>query len=111
MPGKKRNAEGELRQIPTNHIKAWRDFRGLTLERLVELTGLSIATLSDAENRKTDVTGKTLLEIARALRTTPGALLDLHPAKAEPWWDTFADLSDGERDQAVRLIRIMRENH
>lgn len=110
MPGKRRNSEtGELRELPRNQIKAWRDFRGLTLEELALKTSLSIATLSDVENRKQDVTGKTLLDIARALGTTPGALLDAHPVKGEPWWETFADLSEGERTRATAIVRIMRE--
>jgi transcriptional regulator with XRE-family HTH domain len=110
MPGKRRSADGIEREIPPNKITAWRNFRKLTLEQLAELTGLSTATLSDMANRKADVTGKSLLDLAKALRTTPGALLEADPRKAQPWWEIWENLSSRERDRAIAHIKVSRDN-
>jgi transcriptional regulator with XRE-family HTH domain len=80
MSGKKRNADAEERPIPRNYIREWRRFRDrMTLQRLAEKADLAESTISDAEKRVHDVTGRTLLDLSKALDTTPGALLDVNP--------------------------------
>jgi transcriptional regulator with XRE-family HTH domain len=110
MPGKRKVA-GEVREIPHNQIKAWRTFKGLTVEELAAKADLSIATISDVTTRKVDFTGKTLKQIADALETTPGALLDIDPNKSKPWWALWDTLSTPkEREQAVRVVEFWRDN-
>jgi transcriptional regulator with XRE-family HTH domain len=109
MPGKRLNSTGEVREIPPNHITAWRNFRKLTLEQLAEKTGLAVPTISEMANGKQDVTGKSLFELAAALDTTPGALLDVDPRKFPiPFWEVYDRLSQQEKEQVVRLTLAIR---
>lgn len=63
---------------PDNFIKAWREHRGLTLEQLADMIGMSHASVQRAETGKQNYTIDTLHRIAQALGTNPVTLL-LHP--------------------------------
>lgn len=109
MSGKKRGVEGQVRAIPPNKIRAWRKYRGdMSLERLAELTGLAVSTISDVETRKIDITGKTLVELAHALDTTPAALLGQNPGNDPAPWAAWDGLTEQQKEAVEGLIRSMR---
>ena len=56
-------------------VKAERNNRGYTQERLAELTDLSLPFISNIENGQSEPSVKTLIRIANALGTTSDALL------------------------------------
>lgn len=109
MPGKARTSEGDARPIPPNHIRAWRLYRGLTLEQLSELAQLSPPQISDVETGKGDVTGRTLLALATALQTTPAALLGDDPGKNQEFWDIWETLDAAGRRRAIAHVRAVKE--
>ena len=57
-------------------IRAYRKKKGLTLNRLSEKTGIAASNLSSIELSKTSPTVATLIKIAAAFGTAPGAFLD-----------------------------------
>lgn len=56
-------------------VKLWREHRGLTVEALAELAGISKAFLSQIENGKRQGTVKTLKALATALQVPLDVLL------------------------------------
>ena len=65
-----------LRQILSSNIRALRARYHLTQEKLAENAEISLPYLSDIEHCKTWVSDKTLIKLAKALRTSPASLLD-----------------------------------
>lgn len=60
-------------------IKRWRLYRGMTQEKLAELTGLSPGQISDLELGAVGYSPESLQAIADALKTPRGKLLDERP--------------------------------
>jgi transcriptional regulator with XRE-family HTH domain len=59
-----------------SRIRAYRKKRGMTLNRLAEITGIAASNLSAMELNKSSPTLNTLVKIARAFDMKPGAFLD-----------------------------------
>jgi len=66
-------ASGEVRV--GDHIRQFREARGLTLQQLAERTGFSAALLTQFENRMTSPPLGSLVKIANALDTSVSALI------------------------------------
>ena len=68
-------AEGEetyasdfIRRLATgNHLKAWREYRELTLAKLADACGVSVAAISQIENNKRSPSVDLLVKLAKAL--------------------------------------------
>lgn len=71
-----------------NHLKAWREYRGLSQHELAEKVGTSHQVIGYLERGRTQLSAKWLRTIAPALDTTPGMLLDHDPH------DLSADIID-----------------
>jgi transcriptional regulator with XRE-family HTH domain len=106
MARKQSTSPTDRRPIPVTYVRAWRTFRGLTIERLAERAELSVATISDIEKGKVDFRGRTLLAIAIALETDPGSLLSRAP-NDEELWSVFNRLGADDKPRAVALIRAL----
>lgn len=93
-------------------MRGWRKYRRLTLEQLAERSGLSVATISGIERSVHDFSGKTLLQLALALDTTPGALLTSDPAGLESEiWKIWADIGQQNRvREATAVLRALRDS-
>jgi transcriptional regulator with XRE-family HTH domain len=65
-----------------NHLKAWREHRGMTQARLAEAIGTTGAVISLLESGDRRVSHKWLLRIAPALNTRPAQLLEFDPSEA-----------------------------
>jgi transcriptional regulator with XRE-family HTH domain len=92
-----------------NFIKAWREHRGLTLQALGDKLEppASAGTMSAYESGSRNVSMDRLTQIADALGTTPGRLLDGPPegsvtAEVIQIWDRIAD---EDREQAKRVLK------
>jgi transcriptional regulator with XRE-family HTH domain len=62
-----------------NHLRAWREFRGLSQEELAEKVGTAGNVISLLESGERGLSDKWLRKLAPALGTTPGYLLDHDP--------------------------------
>lgn len=64
-------------------VKAWRKKRGITQEDLGERIGLTHSSVQRIENRLQALTQPVLDDLAMALKTTRGKLLDEPPTEAD----------------------------
>lgn len=62
-----------------NHLKAWRDFRGLTQAELADKVDTNANMIGYLENGARGLSAKWLRRLADALQITPGHLLDHDP--------------------------------
>lgn len=62
-----------------SHLRAWREFRGMTQAELAEAVGTNHNMIGYLENGKRGLSLKWLLRLAPVLKTTPGMLLDHDP--------------------------------
>jgi transcriptional regulator with XRE-family HTH domain len=92
-----------------NHLKAWREHRGMTQARLAEAIGTTGAVISLLESGDRRLSDKWLLKIAPVLNTRPGHLLELDPSEAgNDILDIWADIPEERRDQARDVLRTFR---
>ena len=59
---------GTLRKVLSANIKKYREFLGLTQEKLAETAGISANMINDIEGCRTWISDKTLLSLAAALK-------------------------------------------
>lgn len=93
------------RQWGKNTIKSWRIFRGLTVAQLAEMTNQSTGNISAIENRRQGYSDESLEKLAHALKTTPGALLDIDPLADGP--ESFWSLWEKAGPADQETIRMM----
>ena len=81
-----------------NHLKAWRDYRGMSQSELAEKVGTNANMIGYLETGERGLSAKWLRRLAPALKTTPGMLLDHDPSELD------ADILDiwGSADQRQR---------
>lgn len=91
-------------------IKEWRLFRDMTVDELAEAAGMSNGNLSALENRKQGHSDAGLANLARALGTTAGALLNVNPLDPNTgdFWRLWERATKKDRDtltiMAERLV-------
>lgn len=91
---------------PPNNLKAWREFRELTQEKLAEKAGTTPGVISLLESGKRGLSLKWLLKFAPALRTTPGMILDHDPTSLDTSiLEIWATLPAEARSQATEILQ------
>lgn len=66
-----------------NHLKAWREFRGMTQAELADLVDTNANMIGYLESGERGLSAKWLRRLAPALDTTPGLLLDHDPTQLD----------------------------
>lgn len=90
-------------------IRAWRKYRGYTLEQLAERIGMTHQNLSKIERFKVDP-GLGLLErLAEELRCEPADLIVRDPSQADSIWSIWEDIAPAERPAAARALQGFRK--
>lgn len=98
---------------------AWRDYRGLTLDELAEELGRTKGYVSDIETGAsrhgrpaTRFNRDTIDQMAKALNTTGGRLIDVNPFALEEHGEgiesIFRDLDRPSRDAVIQLVESLR---
>lgn len=64
-------------------LREWRKHRGMTQDRLVEMSGIDKTTISQLENRKVPINERYLISLGRALKCQPIDLLTWNPQVSE----------------------------
>lgn len=91
-----------------NYLQVWREYRGLTQERLAELAGTTGSVISMLEAGERGLSAKWLRKLAPILDTTPGHLLDLDPREIEnDVIDIWATASNRQRAQIVQIAKTI----
>lgn len=99
-------------QWSKNYVKEWRIFRRMTVEQLSEATGMSTGNISALENRRQGYSAEGLEKLAKALKTTPAALLGVNPLAdgTDSFWLLWEKATPQDREtltiMAGRLVGI-----
>lgn len=90
------------------HIRAWREYRGLTQEKLAERVETTPATISRLENGKQPYSQELLEALADALRCKAADLIARPPHKSQDDLLTIIEtLDDDTKAQATRILRAL----
>lgn len=89
---------------PGHFIRAWRQHKNLTLERLADQVGTTHATLSRIERGKVPYSQPLLEALAEALGTTPASLIMRDPTAKGSIWEILDQIPAAERDNAARAL-------
>ena len=89
-----------------NHLKAWREHRGLSQSELADLIGTSHQVIGYLERGRTELSAKWLRRLSEALSTTPGHLLDVDPSEVDnDIVDIWSRIPERDRANAVKALR------
>ena len=89
-----------------NHLRAWREFRALTQEKLAAKVGTTAAVISLLENGQRSLSANWLRRLAPVLQTTPGFLLDHHPDDlATEILDLWSNIPKRRQSEAIAALR------
>jgi transcriptional regulator with XRE-family HTH domain len=91
-----------------NYLQVWREFRGMTQEKLAEEAGTTGSVISMLEAGERGLSAKWLRKLAPILDTTPGHLLDLDPREIDnDVIDIWATASSRQRAQIVQIAKTI----
>jgi transcriptional regulator with XRE-family HTH domain len=94
------------------YIREWREFRGLTLERLAERVGERIggfthASLSRIERGLQPYSQPVLEAIGEALNIDPASLLMRNPSDPEGIWTVWEQAKKGQKQIIIDLAKTI----
>lgn len=100
---------GRLKHIPgekpAHFIREWREYRGLTQERLADRLDITKGALSNIETGKSGYTEPMLKALAYALMCEPADLIMRNPLKEDAIWSIWDQVPETERPRVLRLIK------
>lgn len=82
-------------------LREWREYRGLSVERLAEKAGVSPGLVSQIENRLSAGSPDSLEKLAKALDCEVGELLDIAPSKGGSMFRVWVSDEDRPRIEAI----------
>jgi len=92
-----------------NHLRAWREYRGLTQAQLGELVNTTDNVISMLESGGRQLSQKWLERLAPALRTRPGFLLEFAPEDADlSILEAIVEVPKERRVEALRLLQVFK---
>lgn len=91
-----------------NHLKAWREYRGLTQQELADAVKTTQHQIAYLESGERGLSGKWLRRLAPALRITPGFLLDQDPSDlSDDIIETWTTADDRKKQQIAAIIKAV----
>lgn len=97
-------------QPPINHLRAWREYRGLTQTQLADAVGTTHGVISLLERGDRKLSDEWLRKLAPALHTKPGVLLDYGPDEpCAAILELWADIPEERRRQAIEILLTFRK--
>lgn len=92
-----------------NYIRAWRELRRLSLEKVAAKVGSSHSTLSRVERGLQPYNQLLLEDLAELFRCDVADLLIRHPSDPEGIWSIWDGLSPPQRRQAIAVISAIKQ--
>ncbi len=91
-----------------NHLRAWREYRGLTQQELAERAETTHQVIGYLERGRTQLSAKWLRKLAPILDITPGMLLDHEPeALSADIIDIWTAATFSEKQQITDLAKVV----
>ncbi len=91
-------------------LKELRKTRGLTLDDLADMAGISKSYLSELENGRKDINGRRLKALAKALGVRPSDILgDSAGPEADELARIVAELPPADRQLLTQIARRLRD--
>jgi len=95
-----------------NNLRAWREHRGLSQNELADMVDTTQSQITHLENGERALSAKWLRKLAKALRTTPGHLLDHDPRNLPTdIVDIWLDADPDERRQLIDMAKVIVRKH
>lgn len=92
-----------------NHLRAWREYRGLTQAQLADLVGTTDNVISLLESGDRQLSQKWLERLAPALKTRAGFLLEFSPEDADlSILEAIVDVPADRKGEALRILRVFK---
>ena len=97
--------DNESKNGGPNHLRVWREYRGLSQNQLAERVGTNANMIGYLESGERGLSAKWLRRLADALETTPGHLLDHDPTELPTdILDIWTHIGKKDRAQAARIL-------
>ena len=102
--------EAEASDTPLpNHLRAWREYKGLTRGQLAKTAGTTADIIAQLESGEVDLSQKRLATLAAALKTNPGFLAGFDPNDVDPAFiEEAMNVSKEDRPQVMQILRTFR---
>jgi transcriptional regulator with XRE-family HTH domain len=97
---------------PRNRIymREWRENRGLTMDQMEALIGLSKGSLSRIESGKTPYYQDVIEVYADTLGCTPADLISRSPTDPEGVFQVWDEIRDDRKAEAIEVLKVLRGN-
>lgn len=93
-----------------NHLQAWREHNRMTQQQLADKVGTTAGVISLLEAGERGLSAKWLRKLAPHLNTTPGRLLDHHPADVpSEFMRIWSTVDPDQQQQALRVLETFRK--
>lgn len=92
-----------------NHLRAWREYRGLTQAQLAEKVDTTDNVISMLESGDRQLSSKWLYRLAPVLKTRPGFLLEFAPEDADlSILEAIVEVPTDRKGEALRILRVFK---
>jgi transcriptional regulator with XRE-family HTH domain len=92
-----------------NHLRAWREYRGLTQAQLAEMVDTTDNVISMLESGDRQLSPKWLERLADALRTKPGFLYQFSPEDADlSILEAILEVPKDRKAEALQILRVFK---
>jgi transcriptional regulator with XRE-family HTH domain len=92
-----------------NHLRAWREVRGLTQAQLAEKVDTTDNVISMLESGDRQLSWKWLTRLAPALKTRPGFLVEFHPDDVDlQVLEAWLEVPTERRNEALQILRVFK---
>lgn len=107
--GPYRNAGTTPPRRPLTFVRQWRQHRGMTIEQLADLAGMSNGNLSALERGAQGYTQDALEALAKPLKVNPGWLLEVNPEDEGAFLRLWDRAKPDQRTKIVAVARALLE--
>jgi transcriptional regulator with XRE-family HTH domain len=92
-----------------NHLRAWREYRGLTQAQLAALVDTTDNVISMLESGDRQLSPKWLFKLAPALKTRAGFLLEFAPEDANlSILEAIVEVPAERKGEALRILQVFK---
>lgn len=92
-----------------NHLRAWREYRGLTQAQLGDMVDTTDNVISMLESGDRQLSQKWLVKLAPALNTRAGFLLEFAPEDADlSILEAILEVPADRKGEALQILRVLK---